>query len=111
MKKEEGLGRRQTAKCGAKRQARTCPRTTPQQRDGKWAGRMENGEAVKYKGTSAVKRVINPQRFTSLKAGQKAEASEPECIPKILKTSSKQYLNRKKEKYPSDRWYGLASIE
>jgi hypothetical protein len=25
----------------------------------------ENGEAVKYKGTSAVKRVINPQRFIS----------------------------------------------
>jgi hypothetical protein len=32
MKKEEGLGRRQATKCGAKRQARTCPRdhaTTP----------------------------------------------------------------------------------
>jgi hypothetical protein len=67
----------------------------------------ENGEAVKYKGTSAVKRVINPQRFTSLKAGQKAEASEPECIPKILK-DKQQTANSKKEKYPSDRWYGLA---
>jgi hypothetical protein len=30
MKKEEGLGRRQATKCGAKRQARTCPVTTPQ---------------------------------------------------------------------------------
>jgi hypothetical protein len=31
MKKEEGLGGRQATKCGAKRQARTCPVTTPQQ--------------------------------------------------------------------------------
>jgi hypothetical protein len=57
----------------------------------------ENGEAVKYKGTSAVKRVINPQRFTSLKAGQKAEASEPECIPKILK-DKQQTANSKQQK-------------
>jgi hypothetical protein len=42
----------------------------------------ENGETVKYKGTSAVKRVINPHVS---KAVQKAEANEPECIPKILK--------------------------
>jgi hypothetical protein len=30
MKKEEGLGGRQATKSGAKRQARTCPVTTPQ---------------------------------------------------------------------------------
>ena len=30
MEKKKGLGRRQTAKYGAKRQARTCPVTTPQ---------------------------------------------------------------------------------
>jgi hypothetical protein len=30
MEKKEGLGRGQTTKCGAKRQARTCPVTTPQ---------------------------------------------------------------------------------
>jgi hypothetical protein len=47
-----------------------------------------------YKGTSAVKGAINPQRFTSLKAAQKAEASESECIPKILR----QAANSKKEK-------------
>jgi len=31
MEKKKELGRRQTTKCGAKRQARACPVTTPQQ--------------------------------------------------------------------------------
>lgn len=35
-------------------------------KDGEWAGKDENGEAVEYKGTSAVKGAINPQRLTSL---------------------------------------------
>jgi hypothetical protein len=60
-----------------------------------------------YKGTSAVKGAINPQRFTSLKAAQKAEASEPECIPKILRDKQQ---TAKKRNVPSNRWYGLASV-
>ena len=51
--KKEGLGRRQTAKCDAKRQARACPVTTPQHDQSKelrWFGSSRLLAAIRVKG-------------------------------------------------------------